>query len=136
MEKPVVKDVFFLSQKSEPATEADKHDGQDLLDTLQAHKHECVGMAANMIGVKKNIIVIDMGFMPMVMFNPVITKKSGPYETEEGCLSLVGVRKTTRYKDIEIEYQDMNWKKQKIKLSGWTAQIAQHEISHGFGEII
>ncbi len=136
MVKPIMRDVFFLSQKSEPATEADKQAGQDLLDTLQAHKHECVGMAANMIGVKKNIIVVDMGFMPLVMFNPVITRKSGKFETEEGCLSLTGVRKTTRYKDITVEYRDMNWKQQKMNLSGWTAQIVQHECDHLQGIII
>ncbi len=136
MVKAIMKDVFFLSQKSEPATEADKQVGQDLLDTLQAHKHECVGMAANMIGVRKNIIVVDMGFMPLVMFNPVITRKSGKFEAEEGCLSLVGVRKTIRYKDITVEYEDMNFKKQKMNLSGWTAQIVQHECDHLKGVII
>lgn len=136
MIKPIMKDVFFLSQKSEPATEADKQVGQDLLDTLQAHKHECVGMAANMIGIKKNIIVVDMGFMPLVMFNPVITKRSGEFETEEGCLSLIGVRKAIRYKDITVEYRDMNWKPQKMNLSGWTAQIVQHEVDHLQGIII
>lgn len=93
-------------------------------------------MAANMIGIKKAVIIVSMGFADMVMFNPVITKKDTPYETEEGCLSLDGVRKTTRYQNIEVEYTDMNWKKQKIKLSGWTAQICQHEISHLSGEII
>ncbi len=136
MIKPIMKDVFFLSKKSEPATVSDAQVGQDLLDTLQAHKHECVGMAANMIGVKKNIIIVDMGFMPLVMYNPIITKKSGKFEAEEGCLSLVGVRKTTRYKDITVEYQDKTGKQQKMDLSGWTAQIVQHECDHLEGIII
>ncbi|MDO4650697.1 MAG: peptide deformylase [Eubacteriales bacterium] len=136
MIKPIMKDVFFLSQKSEPATEADKQIGKDLIDTLTAHKHECVGMAANMIGIKKNIIVVDMGFMPMVMFNPVITKKSGKFETEEGCLSLIGVRPCTRYKEIEVEYQDMSFQKKKQKFTDWTAEIIQHECDHLKGIII
>ncbi len=136
MIRPIMKDVFFLQQKSAPATIADKQVGQDLLETLNAHKHECVGMAANMIGVRKNVIVVNGGLMPIVMFNPVITRKSGPFETEEGCLSLVGTRPTTRYKEIEVEYQDMNFKKQKRKFSDWTAQIIQHEIDHCNGIII
>ena len=85
-------------------------------------------MAANMIGVKKCIIAVDMGFMNMAMFNPKIVKRSGKYGTEEGCLSLTGVRKCTRYQEIEVEYQDMNFKKQRQKYTGWTAQIIQHEI--------
>ena len=93
-------------------------------------------MAANMIGVRKNIIIVNMGFVDVVMFNPVIIKKDTPYETEEGCLSLEGVRKTTRYQNIEVEYYDFAWKKQKQKLSGWTAQICQHEIDHLEGIII
>ena len=136
MVKPIVKDVFFLGQKSEPATKADLQVGRDLQDTLKAHRAECVGMAANMIGVKKNIIIVNMGFIDVVMFNPVIVSKSGPFETEEGCLSLTGVRPCTRYQNIEVEYVDFNWKKQKTKLRGWTAQIAQHEIDHLSGKII
>ena len=89
-----------------------------------------------MIGVKKNIIIVNMGFIDVVMFNPVIVSKHGMYETEEGCLSLDGVRKTTRYQEIEVEYYDFNWKKQRQKLSGWTAQICQHEIDHLSGKII
>ena len=150
MVKPIVKDVFFLGQKSEPATKADLQVGRDLQDTLKAHQTECVGMAANMIGVKKNIIIVamhpgnvpvarlseNMGFVDVVMFNPVIVSKSGPFETEEGCLSLSGVRPCTRYQNIEVVYMDFNWKKQKTKLQGWTAQIAQHEIDHLSGKII
>ena len=86
--------------------------------------------------MKKNIIIVNMGFVDVVMFNPVIVSKSGPYETEEGCLSLSGVRPCTRYQNIEVEYMDFNWKKKKTKLQGWTAQIAQHEIDHLSGKII
>lgn len=136
MVKPIVKDIFFLGLKSEPATKADLQVGRDLQDTLKAHRAECVGMAANMIGVKKTIIIVNMGFVDVVMFNPVVLSKSGPFETEEGCLSLTGVRPCTRYRNIEVEYMDFDWKKQKIKLQGWTAQIAQHEIDHLSGKII
>ena len=111
MVKQIVRDVFFLGQKSEPATKADIQVGIDLQDTLRANRERCVGLAANMIGVKKNIIIVNMGFVDFVMFTPVITKKDTPYETEEGCLSLDGVRKTTRYENIVVEYYDMKWKK-------------------------
>ena len=136
MIRPVMKDVVFLNQKSEPATVADKQVVQDLLDTLKANEAGCVGMAANMIGVKKRIIAVSMGFANIAMINPVIVKKSGAYETEEGCLSLIGVRKTTRYKDIEVEFQDMYFNKQCQKYSGWFAQIIQHEIDHCDGIVI
>ena len=136
MVKNIVRDVFFLGQKSVPATKADMQVGIDLQDTLRANRERCVGMAANMIGVKKNIIIVNMGFVDVVMFNPVITKKDTPYETEEGCLSLDGVRKTRRYENIEVEYYDFAWKKQRQKLTGWTAQICQHEIDHLSGIII
>ena len=136
MVKQIVRDIFFLGQPSEPATQADLSVGRDLLDTLQANREACVGMAANMIGVKKNIIIVNMGLIDVVMFNPVIISRRGRYETEEGCLSLEGVRKTTRYQEIEVEYYDSSWKKQLQKLSGWTAQIAQHEIDHLSGKII
>lgn len=136
MIKPIMRDILFLGQKSEPATKEDLQIGRDLQDTLRANREHCVGMAANMIGVKKNIIIVNMGFMDVVMFNPVIIKKDTPYEAEEGCLSLEGVRKTTRYQNIEVEYYDFAWKKQRQKLSGWTAQICQHEIDHLAGRII
>ena len=136
MVKQIVRDIFFLGQPSEPATQADLSVGRDLLDTLQANREACVGMAENMIGVKKNIIIVNMGLIDVVMFNPVIISRRGRYETEEGCLSLEGVRKTTRYQEIEVEYYDSSWKKQRQKLSGWTAQIAQHEIDHLSGKII
>lgn len=136
MVKPIVKDIFFLAQKSEPATKKDLWIGQDLEDTLAANRERCVGMAANMIGIKKNIIIVNMGVADVVMFNPVMIKKDTPYETEEGCLSLEGVRPTMRFQNIEVEYYDKNWKKQRQKLSGWTAQICQHEIDHLEGKII
>ena len=98
-----MKEVFFLGQKSEPATKADLQVGKDLQDTLQANRAGCVGMAANMIGVKKRVIIVNMGFVDVVMFNQVLLSKDTPYETEEGCLSLSGVRKTTRYENIEVE---------------------------------
>ena len=136
MIRSVMKDVIFLNQKSEPATEADKQVVQDLLDTLKANEAGCVGMAANMIGVRKRVIAVSMGFANIAMINPVIVKKSGAYKTEEGCLSLTGVRKTTRYKDIEVEFQDINFNKQCQKFSGWIAQIIQHEIDHCDGIVI
>ena len=136
MVRPIIKDIFFLNQKSELATPDDKQVVQDLLDTLKANEAGCVGMAANMIGVKKRIIVVNMGFINRAMINPVIVKKSSTYETEEGCLSLIDVRKTTRYRDIEVEFFDENWKKQREKYSGWTAQIIQHEVDHCDGIVI
>ena len=136
MIRPIVKDVFFLGQKSGPATMQDLSVGQDLMDTLRANQDHCVGMAANMIGVKKRVIIVNMGILNVVMYNPVIVRKDSPYETEEGCLSLTGVRKTTRYQNIEVEYYDSSWKKRRHKYSGWTAQIIQHECDHLEGIII
>ena len=136
MIKPIVKDIFFLGQKSEIATKQDLSVGQDLLDTLAANRDRCVGMAANMIGIRKRIIIVNLGFINMVMYNPIIVKKDTPYETEEGCLSLEGVCKTTRYQNIEVEYLDANWKKHRQAYSGWTAQIIQHEVDHLEGRII
>lgn len=136
MIRPIMRDVFFLGQKSEPATKEDAGVIVDLLDTLQANAEQCVGMAANMIGIRKNIIVVNVGFMNLPMVNPKIIKKDIPYQTEEGCLSLIGVRKTTRYQNIEVEYQDASFVKRRQKFSGWTAQIIQHEIDHCNGIII
>lgn len=136
MIRPIVKDIFFLGQKSETATKQDLNVGQDLMDTLQANRERCVGMAANMIGIKKRIIIVSMGLLNVVMYNPVIVKKDSPYETEEGCLSLTGVRKTKRYENIEVEYYDSSWKKHRQKYSGWTAQSIQHECDHLEGIII
>ena len=136
MVREVCRDVLFLSQKSEPATKDDMQVVQDLLDTLKANEAGCVGMAANMIGVKKRIIAVNVGFLNVAMLNPVIVKRTGAYETEEGCLSLTGVRKTTRYQEIEVEYYDVNWKRQRGKFTGWTAQIIQHEVDHCDGILI
>lgn len=136
MERPIMKDVLFLQQPSEPASQEDKALIIDLQDTLNAHRNHCVGMAANMIGVKKRMIVVAMGFMPVVMINPEILSKSGQYEAAEGCLSLTGTRKTTRYRDIEVKYQDPTFKWQKQKFSGQIAQIIQHECDHLEGKII
>ena len=136
MIQPIMKDVIFLSQKAEPATPEDKQAAMDLLDTLKAHEGECVGMAANMIGVNKAIIAVNIGFMNLIMYNPEIIKKAQPFQTEEGCLSLVGVRKCTRYKEIEVRYQDVNFKQQCQRFSGCTAQIIQHELDHLHGQII
>ena len=131
-----MRDLFFLRQKAEKATKGDFPVAIDLLDTLKAHEDGCVGMAANMIGIKKRVIIVNIGLVDVVMFNPVMLRKDTPYETEEGCLSLTGVRKTTRYENIEVEYYDMDWKKQKMKLSGWPAQICQHEMDHLEGILI
>ena len=136
MVKPVVKDPLFLAGKSEPATEADKQVIIDLLDTLRANLDHCVGMAANMIGVRKNIIVVAAGPFQFAMVNAVITKKTGAFRTEEGCLSLEGVRPCTRYKEIEVDYMDQNFVKQHGKYTGWTAQIIQHELDHVAGVVI
>ena len=136
MVKNIVRDPLFLAQKSEPATEADKQVVTDLLDTLRANLDRCVGMAANMIGVKKAIIVVAAGPFQFAMINPQITKKTGAYQTEESCLSLDGVRPCTRYKEIEGDYLDQNFMPQHGKYSGWTAQIIQHEIDHIAGIVI
>ena len=128
---------MLLAIKSEPATEADKQIALDLLDTLRAHAHECVGMAANMIGVRKNIIVVNAGLGQFVMINPQIISKSKPYDTEEGCLSLLGgPRKCKRYDEIEVVFEDINWKKQQQKYTGHIAEIIQHECDHLNGVLI
>lgn len=136
MIRAIVKDGLFLGQKSELATTDDRKVIDDLMDTLQANAEHCVGLAANMIGIKKRIIVYSVGMIGVPMINPVIIKKSKPYETEEGCLSLLGVRKTTRYESIEVDYLDQSFKKQRRTFTGWTAQIIQHEIDHCDGIVI
>ncbi|WP_029320831.1 peptide deformylase [Butyrivibrio sp. AE3004] len=136
MVKHIVRDPMFLQLKSEPATEDDKQVVQDLIDTLNANRDRCVGMAANMIGVRKQIIVVAMGPFSVPMINPVITKKAGRYETKESCLSLEGVRSCTRYKEIEVDYLDQNFEKKHGKYTDFTAQIIQHEIQHFSGELI
>lgn len=136
MIKDIVKDVMFLSQKAEKATEKDKYIANDLLDTLRANKDRCVGLAANMIGYNKAIICVSGGLYDFIMINPVITNKNGEYQTEEGCLSLIGERKCKRYKEIEVDYLDMNFSKQHGKYTGFVAEIIQHEIDHTNGIII
>lgn len=136
MIKPIVKDILFLGQKSEEATKNDIVLIDDLIDTLRANLENCVGLAGNMIGVKKRILVFTVGNLIVPMINPVILKKEKPYETEEGCLSLIGLRKTKRYEMIEVEYLDRNFKKQKKVVTGFTAQIIQHEMDHFEGIII
>lgn len=136
MVREIMKDTFFLSQKSELATPEDLWVAQDLLDTLDANKEGCVGMAANMIGISKRIIVFDNEGSYAVMFNPEIVRKSDPYETEEGCLSLTGVRKTKRWRSIKVQYQNEKFQTRLKTYTGWTAQIIQHEIDHCNGIII
>ena len=135
MIKKIVRDQMFLSLKATLATRKDLDVANDLSDTINVHDN-CIGMAANMIGINKRIIIIKLGMMKMIMFNPVLINKAYPYETYEGCLSLDGVRKTVRYKNIEVEYYDAKWHKQKIKLSGLSAQIFLHEMDHLEGIII
>lgn len=136
MIREIVTDPMFLSQKSEIATKEDQQIITDLLDTLRANLDRCVGMAANMIGVRKQIIAISTDFMQFVMINPKIVKKIKPYQTEEGCLSLIGVRKTIRYEEIEVVFLDQQFNKQRQKYSGWIAQIIQHECDHLEGRVI
>ena len=136
MERPIMKDPIFLSQKSSPATAEDLETARDLLDTLAAHKDGCVGMAANMIGVLKRIIVFDNEGACMTMFNPEIVRRSDPYEAEEGCLSLPGTRKTKRYRKIKVQYQNERFQVRLKTFTGWTAQIIQHEIDHCDGILI
>ena len=137
MIKEIIHDPIFLSGKSQAATAEDLQVAEDLLDTLTANKEKCVGMAANMIGVRKNIIVFDNDGEYMTMFNPEIIKMSGPYETEEGCLSLIGEpKKCKRYKTIKVKWQTKEFETRIKTFSGWTAQIIQHEIDHLSGILI
>ena len=137
MVKEIVHDPMFLGQKSVDATKEDKQVAVDLLDTLRANLGHCVGMAANMIGVKKSIIAISVGLGQFVMINPVIMRKSQPYDTEESCLSLLGgPRKCKRYKEIEVEYLDSDFKLKRGTYTDFTAQIIQHEIQHFSGDLI
>jgi len=134
--REIMRDEAFLSQKAEPATLEDLPVAQDLLDTLTAHRSGCVGMAANMIGVCKRIIVFDNEGKYTVMFNPEIIKKSGSYEAEEGCLSLTGIRKAKRWQSIKVQYQNEQFQIRFKTFTGWTAQIIQHEIDHCEGVLI
>ena len=136
MEKKIVRDVLFLSQVSKAAGQEDLYLVRDLQDTLLANRETCVGLAANMIGVQKRVIIFNLSLVPMVMFNPILLSYKGSYETEEGCLSLTGVRPTTRYETITVSYRDSKWQEQTITLTGFPAQICQHELDHLEGRII
>ena len=136
MIRPIEKDPFFLGRKSRPATAEDLPIVRDLLDTLTAHREGCVGMAANMIGQAVRIIAFDNEGSYMAMLNPEIIKSSEPYEAEEGCLSLPGVRKTKRYRTIKVRYQNEQMQTRMKTFTGWTAQIIQHEIDHCGGILI
>lgn len=136
MIREICRDETFLAQKAAPATADDLAMAQDLLDTLTAHKDGCVGMAANMIGVCKRIIAFDNEGTYMVMFNPVIVRQSGPYEAQEGCLSLSGVRKTKRFQTIKVQWQNEQFQTRLKTFTGWTAEIIQHEIDHCDGILI
>lgn len=136
MIREICKDETFLAHKAAPATAADLGVAQDLMETLIAHKDGCVGMAANMIGVNKRIIAFENDGEYMVMFNPVIVKQSGAYETDEGCLSLTGTRKTKRHKVIKVQWQNEKFQTRLKTFTGWTAEIIQHEIDHCEGILI
>ena len=136
MIREICRDETFLAQKAAPATADDLATAQDLLDTLTAHKDSCVGMAANMIGVCKRIIAFDNEGTYMVMFNPVIVRQSGPYEAQEGCLSLTGVRKTKRFQTVKVQWQNEQFQTRLKTFTGWTAEIIQHEIDHCEGILI
>jgi peptide deformylase len=136
MIRPIQHDPMFLSQKSQPATKADLQIGADLLDTFNAHRQNCIGMAANMIGQLKTIIVIDFVPQPLLMFNPQIVQQADPYQTSEGCLSLKGQRHTTRFRQITVTFYDRNFKLQRLQLTDLYAEIVQHEIDHCNGILI
>ena len=136
MIREIMRDETFLAQKAEPATSEDLPVARDLLDTLDANTEHCVGMAANMIGVNKRIIVFDNEGAYMVMFNPEIIKQTSPYQTEERCLSLEGTRPTKRWKSIKVRYQNEKFQERFKTFTGWTAQIIQHEVDHCEGIII
>ena len=136
MVRPICKNVFLLRQKAEPAAPADVAVGRDLMDTLNFHDAHCVGMAANMIGVSKCIIAVSLGPVKLLMYNPKIEAKRGPYDAEEGCLSLTGTRKTVRYEEIEVTFRDALWQPQRRTFRGQTAQIIQHEVDHTEGILI
>ena len=136
MIRPITKDVLFLGQRSAPATKGDLPIAKDLQDTLTANRDRCVGMAANMIGVAKRIIIFDDNGTATVMFNPEIVRQCDVYEAEEGCLSLTGTRKAKRFKRIKVQYQNEQFQTRMKTYTGWTAQIIQHEIDHCNGVLI
>ncbi|WP_283574993.1 peptide deformylase [Limosilactobacillus pulli] len=136
MIKPICRNLQILSQKARPAGKQDIPLAKDLLETLAAHSADCVGMAANMIGAPVNIIAVSLGPVSVAMLNPRLIAKKTPYQTKEGCLSLVGQRPATRYQQIVVEYQDLNWQPQSLSLTGFAAETVQHEIDHCNGIII
>ena len=136
MIQPIVHDPNQLQTPAAPATRADAGIVTDLLDTLRAHQDNCVGMAANMIGQNKRIIVVLMGVLPVALINPQIRQKSGAFQTQEGCLSLTGQRGTTRYQTITVDYQNQQFQPQHQEFSGFIAQIIQHEVDHCHGVLI
>lgn len=136
MIRPIVTSPLMLRLPSEDATPADAACGQDLLDTLAAHTHECVGLAANMIGQRRRIIAVDDGGAPLLMYNPTILERSGPYETRESCLSLTGERETVRCLTIKVTYLDADFRPRTRVFHGFTAQIIQHEVDHCNGIVI
>jgi len=136
LEEKIVKDILFLSQVSQPASQEDLPLAKDLQDTLLANRESCVGLAANMIGVKKHVIIFMYGMVPIIMFNPVLVSKSSLFQTEESCLSLEGSRPTRRYESIEVAYLDEQWMLKQLNFSGMPAQIIQHELDHLEGIII
>ena len=136
MVRAICKDETFLAQRAEPATAEDLAAAQDLLDTLAAHKDGCVGMAANMIGINKRIIVFDNEGTYTLMLNPVIVRRSGPYEAEEGCLSLTGTRKAKRFQSIKVQWQNEKFQTRLKTFTGFTAEIIQHALDHCEGVLI
>lgn len=138
MIKNIVRDQMFLSKKLEMVKKSDNYMAivQDLQDTLKANEETCVGMTSNMIGYNKQIVIVSLGLMPMILINPKIVQKSGKYETEEGCLSLDGVRKCTRYSEITVEFFDVNFQKKKQKFSGFIAENIQHQCDHCNGIVV
>ncbi|MFS1663970.1 peptide deformylase [Streptococcus sp. zg-JUN1979] len=136
MIRDIVTDPFFLGKKSTLARKSDRYLAQDLKDTLWAHQDHCVGMAANMIGVNKRVIIIDLGAFDLVMFNPVILTKANPYKSKEACLSLIGYREVRRFDVITVSYWDEQWQPKRLRLTGFEAKICQHEMDHLEGILI
>ena len=136
MVREIIRDPFILAKPGDPAGATDALIARDLMDTLEANKDRCVGMAANMIGFSKRIIAVRDGAVSFIMFNPVIIRKEGAFEAEEGCFSLEHTRKTTRYHRITVEYGDQLFRKRKGVYEGWIAQIIQHEVDHCNGILI
>ena len=136
MIRPITRDTLLLSRPCDDAVPSDLPVADDLLDTLRAHAAECVGLAANMIGVSRRIIAVNTGFLFLVMFNPEMTKGEGAYEAEEGCLTLPGVRKTRRYQTITVRYQDRTFTWRTQTFTGYAAQAVQHEIDHCNGILV